>query len=137
MSLSRNVHYFLGSQFLGSALRPPELCGTQLAPVEGMAFFCPLCCEVWFRAIAEDESSTVRHRFCPKHSPGESLGSWSHGRVWSSDVPGSLWCPEDRSWNESLPPSAIAHELRMSLRWLSLQDDQELALLAVDMLGYV
>lgn len=137
MSLSRNVHYFLGSQFLGTSCRPPELCGPALAPVEGLAFFCPICADVWFRALSEGESSTVRHRFCPKHTPGESLGSWSHGRVWSSDVPGSLWLPEDKAWNEALPPLAISHELRMSLRWLAQQEDPDLAPLARDVLGYV
>lgn len=137
MSLFRNVHYFLGTQFLGTSSRAPELCGPGLAPVEGVAFFCPLCSEVWFRAISEGEASTVRHRFCPKHSPGESLGSWSHGRVWPSDVPGSLWLVEDRAWNEALPPAAVSHEFRVTLRWLTKQGDPELAALAKDVLGYV
>lgn len=118
--MKRTFSYFLGNDYLGSVIQNPLVTSDGLVPRPGLVFFCPLCHDIWFRALSEGEASTATHRFCAKHLPGESLGGWSHGRVWQSDIPGSIWRQEDKTWNLSLPPAALEWELGVTLRWLTL-----------------
>lgn len=104
---------------MGEVRRDPSFCGAELAPQQGVAFFCPICCEIWFRAISDGEPSTAYHRFCSSHSPGTSFGTSSLGNVWLTDIPGSLWRVEDREWNRALPPAALTYELVVTLKWLA------------------
>lgn len=139
MSANIEALYFMGSQFLGSGRRPlvwGGATGTTLHPPTGKALFCPICAEVWFRCLVPGEVTSIWEKVCEKHQPGEAFGHFSTGSFsWS--LPGSILQIWDREWNDNLPDCLVSHELRMHLRWLAFQADEELAPLARDMLGFI
>lgn len=71
----------------------------ELAYPTGKAFFCPLCSEVWAVSAVETRETYTQHVLCERHEATPTR-----------PVPGSLWLPWDRDWNESLPQQLLERE---------------------------
>lgn len=116
--------YFIGQQYFGSGPAPQEFVHNEVHQPIGQAFFCPICAEVWATATVQGAPTQVRHRFCGKHNSLEARekangarNCSSLGRINSSEICGSLWLDESRTWNDNLPPAVVARELRLTLEW--------------------
>lgn len=105
-------HFFIRGNYFGTTTRPLYWVHNEIqnAPF-GMAFFCPICAELWAVCPVEGEATQVETQFCEKHKYGDSYGRWSSGQVWRLDIPGSLWSSYDDQWNAGLSQQVLKREL--------------------------
>lgn len=111
--------FFVGQDYYGSAPAPKEWIHNELQDPVGECFFCPICSEIWARAIIVGQASMCRHRPCDRHSAGVRYTPSSLGIIHSGEIPGSLYLVESREWNASLPDRVVRRELALTLRWAS------------------
>jgi len=104
--------YFLHSKFSGQSIIESRF------PPLSLAYFCPVCGDIWARVVVEGAGWAVEHAPCEKHKP---TGGDDWGRV-----PGSLLLSQLSSkdlstmWQgraiENLPESLLARELSLHLK---------------------
>lgn len=111
--------FFIGQDYYGSAPAPDEIVHNETHQQIGQAFFCPICSDIWARAVISGCPTAVRHRPCERHDPGFKLGRNSLGHVSSGEIPGSMYLMESRSWNLGLPDAVIRREFLLHLKWAS------------------
>ena len=94
-------HFFVEGRSLGSCQRYP-LNSLKQAPIS-YAFFCPVCVEIWARAVIFDSSCFCFHVPCKKHAyPGIK-------------VPGSLYPAGDPDFLSAMPREVLQRELLLHL----------------------
>jgi hypothetical protein len=131
--------FFVGQDYLGSAPAPEEYVHNEIHSPIGQAFFCPICSDIWARALIQSCPTMVRHRACERHAPGFQLNGNSLGYVSTGEIPGSLYLVESRAWNDSLPDGVVRRELRVTLQWAihAPQLPEWVASAAQDVLHYI
>lgn len=97
------VHFFLGSSLLGSSAIEMEGNKHGLRPLS-TAYFCPECGEVWARAMIPGQKWEVWHLHCEKHE-----------LPYPFRVPGSMWIPWERTFNDALPRVVLEREFYLHL----------------------
>lgn len=103
--------FFVEGKYLGQAMRPLVLHMGAYAPPLSFAYFCPVCAELWARCPVAGSEWMVWTRPCRKHPPQYS------------SIPGSLWLPWEKSFNDAFTPELLAWELD---RHLDYADHQQL-----------
>ena len=96
--------FFYQDKFLGESSR--GLClRTNDRPVS-TAFFCPICGEIWARAVVEGSRWYTKHVECSRC-----------GKLGVINFPGSVWSPLDGDFNISLPREVLELELEIAIAW--------------------
>ena len=100
-------HFFIGGRSLGLCQRYPLTAAGQ-RPIS-YACFCPVCAEVWARAVIFNEKFFVFHIPCKKHAYD------------GISVPGSLWPVGDADFLNALPREVLVRELLLHLDYAESQ----------------
>lgn len=109
----RDQHFYLWNTYVGASSvkanrHPSEL---RLLYPMGKLFVCPICSEIWLRALTDGEPSEVLSVLCDKHPTNCRYGSWSPG--WVHLIlgrPGSALLGYDEDWNWNLPTELLKRE---------------------------
>jgi hypothetical protein len=102
--MKKSVHFFVGTQLLGSSAIEVDFDRSQRARPLSTAFFCEQCGEVWARAMIQDQPWEVWALLCEKHQ-----------LPYPFRVPGSMWLPWNNSHNMALPPAVLRREVELHL----------------------
>ena len=94
-------HFYIENRSFGSCERYP-LTQQKLRPIS-YAFFCPVCAEVWARAVIFGVDFFVLHIPCRKHTYS------------GIKVPGSLYPAGDADFLAALPREILLRELLLHL----------------------
>ena len=78
-------------------------------PPPSYAWFCPVCAEIWARAVVATHRFHVMTHPCEKHLEPMSP---------MLQVSGSLLLPMEESFNESLPEALVRRELELHIKFL-------------------
>jgi hypothetical protein len=97
-------HFYIENRSLGSCQRYP-LTNRGTRPIS-YAFFCPVCAEVWARAVIFDTQFFCFHKPCRKH------------HVDAGGIPGSLWMPMEPEFTSSLDGEVLKREFLLHLDYL-------------------
>lgn len=103
-------------QLIGTATRRQVFIHASLATPMGKAFFCPICAELWLIAQVEGQTTQVDTKLCERHKPGEVYGTWSSGKLFGTEIAGSIWSSYDSDWNAALPDLLIKREFELHLQ---------------------
>ena len=106
-------HYFIRGEYFGYCDNAYEMVHAEKSDPYGVAFFCPLCGTLWAMCPVADQPFSTERNYCERHKPGDKVGSWSHGHVWNTEVPGSLWSNWNNHWNLQLPKKVLAREFNL------------------------
>lgn len=102
-------HFFLHGKWMGQGLRSPDTLHEKLwgfYKTDGVAYFCPICNEVWFLAPIEGRETEVLRVHCEKH-PEVPWG-----------MPGVIWAPHrTEDMLEALPPSLLSRDFLLRLKY--------------------
>ena len=90
------TEFFIGNEYLGCGFQARD--DRLQAIPRSIAYFCPLCGEIWARAVVQGSD-----RWSVSHSDCTRCGRWS-----LISVPGSLW----HSWDPNLTQSFSEPVLR-------------------------
>ena len=93
--------FFIEGRHLGSCQRYP-LTPQKQRPIS-YAFFCPVCADIWARALIFDTDWFCFHVPCKKHAYA------------GIKVPGSLYSAGDVDFLQSLPSEVLTRELLLHL----------------------
>lgn len=70
------------------------------------AFFCPICGEIWARAVIDGSLWQISYVDCSKC-----------GKLGVVNFPGSVWSPFDDDFNKAIPPALFENELEIAIAW--------------------
>lgn len=109
-------HYFVEDEYYGFTDNAHMSRGSSDIPCQayGEIFNCALCGRNWASFPVDNEPFSSSTYICTRHKRGDQVGSWSHGLVWSWDIPGSIWKPWDRFWNRDLPKKLLEREFMLA-----------------------
>lgn len=97
--------WFIDGKCLGQAPCTAEHIRTELPPPRSLAFFCPVCGDVWARRIIEPATRwNVLTRECKKHIAPRYC-----------EPEGSVWIDYDRDFLKNLPKEVLLYELNLRL----------------------
>ena len=111
--MKQPVHFFLGQQFMGTGAIEMLNHDPKHSPPLSVAYFCPVCGEVWARAVITGQAYEVWALLCEKH-PLE----------YPYRVPGSLWLTWNATHNDSLTREMLTREVDLHLEHYDKFKDQ-------------
>lgn len=71
-------------------------------------FFCYNCGEIFAKAVTPGKHYQSYRMACSSCPPESEEWNW---------LPGSVWCPWDKEFNDSLPDAVIEREFYLHLAW--------------------
>ena len=100
--------FLLGTNVLGVCERPAFFNEGVLSTPISEAFFCPVCGEVWARAVIDGTRFSVWAVPCERHTTtGQSIS-----------IHGSLWLSGSSEYIKHLPKEVLQRELLVHLNWV-------------------
>ena len=103
-------HFLIEGKHYGTALRGSVTVHAELQPPDSLAYFCPVCAEVWARCPVETGRGTIPFHVLTmpcRHHP-------THGLA----VPGSLWINWDGAYTDHFPENVVRWELERHLEFI-------------------
>ena len=102
--------FIINGQFFGTTDRYWQRCHESVMPPQSLAFFCPVCADVWARCPVTSNNTGAVSDFqvyklhCRKHPPRHQ-----------QQVAGSLFLSWDNELSNAFPPEMLRRELLLHL----------------------
>lgn len=86
-------YHFKHGAYIGQKETEAYFINGSLWQAHSIAFFCPSCCELWYRGIVEGSQGIVYTRHCDRHPHEHEAGN--------------VWLSWNEEWNRTLPREVL------------------------------